>query len=240
MKRLAIAWCGAFMLLAGCYGLGAGVKLPPLETARDFLVPGQSEADGFGLYSYLLFGSPPTQESRDRYVAAIAAYLNFIARRADIEQHVPPAELNVVYVFVKAAPPPSVAEIGAGDLPPGSDMGAAEWVLAHYDFARARGLLHRLGGAAHVDGPYIVSALTPVGDAGEPTGARLDQDLSHAPPEFAAAWVKTFLSQSAQRNSWDGTALQQAALTLRESLSVAAKQWPTVQRGLEKWITWAG
>lgn len=66
MKRRAIAWCGALMLLAGCYGLGAGVKLPPLETARDFLVPGQSEADGFGLYSYLLFGSPPTQESRDR------------------------------------------------------------------------------------------------------------------------------------------------------------------------------
>lgn len=112
-------------------------------------------------------------------------------------------------------------------------------MLAHYDFARARGLLHRLVGG-HVDGPYIVSALTPMDDAGAPAGAHLDQDLSHAPPQFAAAWVKTFLSQSAQRDRWDGGALQQAALTLRETLSVTAKQCPTVQRGLEKWITWAG
>ena len=39
------------------------------EKARAFLVGTDLEETGFGLYSYLLFGSPPSESSRDRYIA---------------------------------------------------------------------------------------------------------------------------------------------------------------------------
>lgn len=239
MTRATVCLCAAVLLLAGCYGLGAGVKLPPLETARDFLVDHQPEEAGYGLYSYLLFGSPPTPASRDRSLATIAAYLDFISRREDLEEYVPRAQLNITYLFLTEAPPPVVANLRAGDLPAGGDMAPAEWVLDHYDYARARAVLHAIPGA-HVEGPYIVSALAPLTGARAAPGGHLEQDLSHVPPEFAAAWVKTFLAQSAQPNTWGSGALQQAALTLRQTLSVAADKWPPIQHALEKWITWAG
>jgi len=86
MTRANACLCAVVLLLAGCYGLGAGVKLPPLETARDFLVAHQPEEPGYGLYSYLLFGSPPTPASRDRALAeqqqARQAYEALLAERA--------------------------------------------------------------------------------------------------------------------------------------------------------------
>ncbi len=238
MTRPHICLCAAVLLLAGCYGLGAGVKLPPLETARDFLVGHQPEEAGYGLYSYLLFGSPPTPASRDRYVAAIAAYLAFISRRADLEEYVPRAQLNITYLFLTEPPPPEVADIRAGDLPAGGDMAPAVWILEHYDYARARAVLHAIPGA-HVEGPYIVSALAPLPGTPGASGGHLEQDLSHVPPEFAAAWMKTFLAQAAQPTSWGSGTLRQTALTLRQTLAVAADKWPPIQRALEKWITWA-
>ena len=236
----ASAWLAATaFLVGGCYGLGAGVKLPPLETARDFLVAHQTEDPGYGLYSYLLFGSPPTPASRERYLAAIAAYVDFISRRQDLEAYVPRAQVNITYLFLTESPPTEVASLRAGDLPAGADMAPAQWLLDHFDYARARAVLHAIPGA-HVEGPYIVSALVPMNATTAASAGHLEQDLSHVPPEFAAAWVKTFLAQSGQPNTWSSGTVQQAALTLRQTLSVAADKWPPIRRSLQKWITWAG
>src|SRR5712692_7203731 len=54
--------------LAGCLGLAPGVTVPAggRETGRAFLIGEQPEAKGYGLYSYLLFGTPPTEATRDQ------------------------------------------------------------------------------------------------------------------------------------------------------------------------------
>src|SRR2546425_1308109 len=70
----------ATMTLAGCLGLAPGVTVPPggRETGRAFLIAEQPEEKGYGLYSYLLFGTPPSEATRERYLNLIATYLESI------------------------------------------------------------------------------------------------------------------------------------------------------------------
>ncbi len=116
---------------------------PARETGSALLVAGGREAEGYGLYSYLLLGAPPDSGARERYLKAIEAFWAVVPDIAALEQYVPRAELNVAYVPVKSAPGATVA---------------AGWVLDSYDFARARSLLRYVPGA-HCDGPYLLSVL---------------------------------------------------------------------------------
>src|SRR5712691_2845438 len=70
----------ATMTLAGCQGLAPGVTVPPggRETGRAFLIGEQPEAKGYGLYSYLFFGNPPTEATRQRNLNLSAPYLESI------------------------------------------------------------------------------------------------------------------------------------------------------------------
>ena len=43
---------------------------PARETGAAFLLPAAAERPGYGLYSYLLLGAPPTDGTRDRYAQA--------------------------------------------------------------------------------------------------------------------------------------------------------------------------
>lgn len=239
MKRLVVGCCALLAVLAGCYGLGAGGAPQPLVTERDVLVGQQPEAAGYGMYSYLLLGSPPTPASRARYLAAIAAYLNYIPRRQEQEAYVPRSELNITYVFLTESPPALVSDIREGGLPADGDTAPAQWILEHYDYARARAVLRTVPGT-HPDGPYIVSALQPLTGMPLASGGHLAQDLSHVPPDFAASWVKVFLAASADGMLDAPGGLQQAALTLRQTLAAAAESWPQIQRALEHWVTWTG
>src|SRR5439155_10381933 len=60
----------------------------PLETGRSFLVGEQAEEKGYGLYSYLLFGSPPSDATRARYLRAIEAYLEKIPSVTSLEKSI--------------------------------------------------------------------------------------------------------------------------------------------------------
>jgi hypothetical protein len=245
MKRIIIALCAPVLLLAGCNGLGAGVRLPPpgaedhpIASERDFLVGQDPEAEGYGLYSYLLLGSAPTPAERPRDLAAIAAYLNYIPRRVDADRYAQPSQLNITYLCVTTQPPATVIDVKEGDLSASNDLSAVEWLLDHYDYNRARNVLRALHGP-HSDGPYIVSARQPLTGAAGTSAGYVRQDLSHAPPEFAASWVKIFLSESEQMPGTPG-GLQEAALKLRETVALAADSLPQIQAALKKWITWVG
>jgi len=241
MNRRIVACALAAALLAGCNGLGARIELPAVESGRGFLVSGEPETSGYGLYSYLLLGSPPdTAAGRQRYLMTIAAYLNFISRIEDMKAaQVPDAELNIIYLFVTDMPPPQVTSIRAGGLPLDGDLAPAKWVLDHYDYARARAILHTLP-RAHPDGPYILSARVPLTGKQSAPPDYLEQDLSHAPADFAASWVKTFLAQFSAPTDWQAGRLRPAALAFIQTLTTLSTEYPQVQRALEKWITVAG
>lgn len=195
---------------------------PARETAAALLVAGGGEAELYGLYSYLLLGAPPDAGVRERYLRAIDAFWTLIPELAGLEQYVPRAELNVAYMPVTGAP---------GARP------SAEWLLDHYDYARARSLLRHVPGA-HRDGPYLVSTLRPLGRTGAPMGQHLFQDLSRVPPHLAASWVKEFLNQAAQERFWDERTGSKLALRLRVTVGILGEGLPEVRKGLDGWITW--
>jgi hypothetical protein len=195
---------------------------PPRESGRSLLVSGENARAGYGLYSYLLFGSPPNAETQERYWAAIETYWRLIPSVQKLEKYLKPRDLNVTYVPVDAVP--------------GSDVSAL-WAMQHYDYARARALLRTIPGD-HRDGPYIISSLKPISVDAMLDGPYLYQDLSSIPPRLVESWVKEFLNQAAQENPWEDRTGRELALRLRTTLGVAALGLDPVLKGLNSLISW--
>lgn len=199
------------------------------ETGWSFLVRDQQEEEGFGLYSYVLFGSPPTQDNLARYRETINAYLKAVPHILALEkalkrQKVPRSALNINYLPVTAPPPRSMS---------------VDWVLEHYDYAMARALLRLLPGD-HRDGPYIVSSLDPLSIHSSLSGKYLYQDLSKVPDKIVTLWAKEFFNQAAQERFWETRTAKQFALKMRTTIAVLAIGLPIVQDSIDKWLDWFG
>jgi len=231
----------ATMTLAGCQGLAPGVTVPPVgrETGRAFLIAEQPEAKGYGLYSYLLFGAPPTEATRERYLNLIATYLESIPPVGSFKGSLERWELNIAYLPLKDSPPVEFSK-GCSQLPCGTgNVAFAQWVLDHYNYTRARVLLRAVpAGGTHRNGPYIVSSLKPLSTTPILSPPYLYQDLSSVPARLVLLWVKEFLDQTAQQSFEDSRRVQQVALKLRQSIAIAAKGLPDVLEALDRWIAW--
>jgi hypothetical protein len=198
---------------------------PPIETGRSFLVKGTPETAGYGLYSYLLLGSPPTDAARDRFLGTVEAYLRTIQEIENLDSYFPCSKLNVTYLPVTGKP----------DTAPSS-----QWILDHYDYARARAVLDLLPGS-HREGPYIVSLLRPAGQLQESLGPHLLQDLSAVPtkpPDLISWWVRAFMDQAAQEHSWNTLTMQSLVLKLRTTIAIVAVGLPDVGKSVGQWISW--
>ena len=76
------------------------------ETGRAFLVDIQKEDPGYGLYSYLLFGSPPdTDIVYKRYLQAITSYMKLIIDVKELRKYISTQELNITYLPITLPPP---------------------------------------------------------------------------------------------------------------------------------------
>jgi hypothetical protein len=205
-------------------GLTPPAPPPARETGRSLLVAGQSEAPGYGLYSYLLLGSPPTEDARERCLRAVEAYWGLIPEIASLEQYVKRKELNIAYLPVRALP--------------GQPLSSAD-LQARYDYARARSLLRYVPGTNR-EGPYILSLLRPVGDGAGADALRphLFQDLSKVPPALVASWVREFLNQAAQERLWEVRSAESFALRFRATVAVLGMALPEVKKALDTWIAW--
>jgi hypothetical protein len=187
------------------------------------LISGRTEETGYGLYSYLLLGSPPADASRERYRRAIEAYVGLIPDITGLEQYVTRRELNVTYLPLTRLPP-------AGPIP-------LNWALEHYDYARARVLLGRLPGD-YRDGPYLISSLGPLTATTASPPRYLFQDLSRTPAPLVTLWVKEFLNQAAQERFWEEPTARSLALKLRTTIAILAVNLPDLGKTLENTIAW--
>jgi hypothetical protein len=192
------------------------------ETASDFLAPGQREQSGYGLYSYLLFGSPPDDTERERYLKTVEAYLRLSSALEDLAGLLDGRDINATYLLVEGKTPAHVTP---------------EWVVQHYDYARGSAMLHSLPGS-HLHGPYLLSSLSPVVPGKPIAHPYLFQDLSKIAPSLAAAWYEEFVNQAAQDHFWEERKGQQFVLELRTTIAVLALGLPDVQSGLESWMKW--
>src|SRR5215472_7907626 len=193
------------------------------ETGGAFLSAGQSEVAGYGLYSYLLLGAPPSESSRERCLKAIEASLALVPDVMSLEEYVPRRELNIFYLPVRGEPVKPLS---------------GQWVLDNYDYARARSLLRALPGPNR-DGPYILAAFRPLSSApAGPSGPYLFQNLSNVPPHLAASWVREFLNQAAQERFWEERTTVQLAQRMRMTVGIMGAGLPEVRKALDGWIAW--
>jgi hypothetical protein len=195
-----------------------------LESSRRFLLPGKSEEPGYGLYSYLLFSSPPKDnEEKERYLKTTESYLLLLQDIDEyLSRHVLPSKLNATYIPLKNEPDPGKSN--------------PEWaanVLSVYDYTAARILLGKLD-KYYQQGPYLVSLLKPLSETAVPV--YLFQDLTGVVPEQAQNWVMFFTYCAAQQRSWQEQSLRRFGLTMRNLIAVGGKVTPDILSGLEKMI----
>lgn len=192
------------------------------ETGHGLLVRDHAEPGGYGLYSYILLGTDPSGESRERARSVIAAFLTLAPALADLESLLGRAPLNAALLPIEASPPADPT---------------AEWLLEHYDFARARAILSGLEGTLR-RGPYIVSTKAPA-TPGEPLARPLlIQDLSTVPPHLVSLWYTAFLNRAAQERFWEQDRLEALALETRTLIGVLAAGLPNVRSAVDDWVSW--
>lgn len=188
---------------------------PKYLITRTFLLPNKLEEPGYGLYSYLLFSTPPDPADAtmfERYVKILEVYLRLLEPLSRFEHEIQPSQLNVTHVPVKAVSADAWVELAS--LTSQEDTRKwAEWLVEHYDYARGQIMLHRAG-LTNREGPYLLSSLNPLGR--HPVARPfLIQDLSGIPPEQAGDWLKEFINQTAQERFWEPRALSQLTLKMK-------------------------
>ena len=184
-------------------------------TGSALLLAGMKEKSGYGLYSYLLFGSRPIASTRERYTKAIEAYLALMESIMELEKAgVSPHRLNVTYLPVRKRP--------------ATQRLSAEWILDNYDFARARALLNTVPGEYRTEGPYIVSHLSPLSRVTRLPEKYLFQDISRIEPKVVYGYVKEFLNQAAQERYWDARTVNGLFLKLQDIIYISASAFPEV------------
>lgn len=197
------------------------------STGWFFLLQGNREEPGYGLYSYILFGSRPTAANRERYAKVIEAYVQVIEHITNLERAgIAPHQLNVTYLPITKIPR--------------EKRPTPEWLLEHYDYAQARAILSALPGDYRTDGPYIVSSLKPLSRVSWISGEYLYQDLSMVPPHIVALYAKEFFNQAAQERFWEQRRARQLALNLRTTLGILAQGFPEVRKGMNELVAWVG
>ena len=193
------------VVLTGC-SAGPEERGEMLISSRSLLLGDAAEEMGFGLYSYLLFGSPPAESSRGRYLSALEAYLDFLHPNEQVLRSREPSEINITYLPLES-------------LPNEEDP---RFLLHSYNYQRAESILNALESQESLrDGPYIVSYRSPLTN-NTVEEEYLFQDLSTVPERIVRLWVKEFLAQVNEPDYWRERTLETIALTLRTEIARAA------------------
>jgi len=237
---------GALAMLAGCgtpmHRKGTSPVAVPgmssqneLETGSHLLAADESEQQGYGLYSYLLFAARPTDANRANYLAAIDAVVAMPEVSNLMQKGFPQRSLNITSIPVRGIPPD-----GESSQSGQADAGTSEWVLEHYDYARARYLLSRLSGR-HARGPYLVSTFSPLSGKAGVIEKTLRQDLSPVPgnrPDLTRAWVREFLERAGQPRLWDEQGMEAFVQKLRLAIAVVGESVDSIRGAMETLIKW--
>jgi hypothetical protein len=234
LAAVAVGLCACAMHMSGVRIEGEG-----LYTARSFLIGARPELPDYGLYSYLLFSKPPTTESRGRYAAALRAYLAH-PPAPSWEELLPHGNLNIFYLLLEDTPPEAIARCLRHTCDPVEDA-IIEWILNHYNYARAQIILKRVS-RANKPGPCIVTTTAPLPlpmaatlarpsappSGGEAAPMVLVQDMSNTPAHLVRDWMNLFIEKATGEGSAHQQNLQALLLHLRTALDGYAKGLPEV------------
>lgn len=234
MKRICrlCYWLVPTLLLYACATHFGGVRFDEkaLYTARSFLVGTQAEQTDFGLYSYLLFERPPTPQNKNRYQAAVRAFLAQTPAPAS-DEYLPHGNLNILYLLLTSEPGKSVNRCLRSHCHPIEDE-VVTAILRNYNYTRAKIMLRRIPGDRG-QGPLIVTTTEPLSPTlvVPPRGNRpeaLVQDLSRTPPHLVDQWMGLFIKKATGEGSGFKKNLRTLLLHMRTTMDVYAEGLPKV------------
>ncbi|MDR4464584.1 MAG: hypothetical protein MRJ66_10005 [Nitrospira sp.] len=197
-------------------------------TGRALLVGDQPEAPGYGLYSYVLFESEPTAETKPIYLAVISACLEEIQDLGELDKTYRPKTLNAMWIPVKSLPVRVSDHEGL--------QSKAEKILDLYNYARAQAILDQLYKARNNGGPYLASSLSPVSSSSK-TSSVLFQDLSVVrqvsnqgdQTNMAYEWVLDFVGRVSnprpKEQDWNDASLESFVNEVRDTRQPAFKRY---------------
>ncbi|HEU4890429.1 MAG TPA: hypothetical protein VFT47_02695, partial [Vicinamibacterales bacterium] len=215
-------WIGSCSIVVRVRGTRSG----KLISGRTLLARANREEIGYGLYTYVLFGAQPNAAMRERFMAAIDAYLNVIPDIEGFQQNLALPQRNVTFFPV--------------DQPLSTDIRSdaatfKAWLLEHHDYARARQILQPIE-AARRDGPFLLSCAEPRSAAPKSAGPCLFQDLSTVPPRVVTLWMQEFINH-AQMAQFSKTAFAPPfAVRVRTVIALLADNVPIV--AFDQLIRW--
>jgi len=128
----------------------------PEITARDYLLRGAAEDEGYGLYSYVVLSKrPDSKEQFNTYVSLFEAYrarIQPVSEYLDLGE--PKANLNATYWLLTAT---DLTEIRDRER-------NADWsfFITNYDYARAQVILSHVAKLGQ-EGPFIIGYIAPIG-----------------------------------------------------------------------------
>ena len=193
-------------------------------TGRALLIGDQAETAGYGLYSYVLFESPPTAETKPHYLAVILACLKEFPDLGGLETKYRPERLNAMYIPVTGGTKPSSLDLKV----------QAEEILQQYNYGRAQTILNQLPKIQKNGGPYLVSSLAPVSSSGSPS-LSLYQDLSavrqvsspDGQAKMAYEWVLDFVDRvsNPQPTAWNRDTLVKFGDEFGEARQLSFKRY---------------
>jgi hypothetical protein len=192
-----------------------GPKQPPILSGRTFLVGSQKEPEGYGLYTYILFGAPPRDDTEtDRYLKIIESYLLLVRPIEQIEDYRERHGINIT--LIPLLKEPVVLERNLTE--PKQTRELAIKLLANYNYTRAQVILADLGVPKITGGPFLVSRRI---SAKDPDAIQLRQDMSHVYPDLVRHWTETFLMLATQESSWTDQTLHTVRLNMLNIIAVA-------------------
>jgi hypothetical protein len=198
-------------------------------SGRAFLLSNGSEPAGYGLYSYLMFDTPPKDDfERARYLKALESYLLMLQPIEELEHYKRRSELNLMMIPVKRN-----IDLSTELSRPERLAKVAEQVLAAYDYARASALLAYMDKPALQGGPFLVAMKPAATDSGT---LYLFMDMSRATPKLVWDWVRAFCALAAQTPTWGEVEVTKLSLNTRNAIAVAARDTPEVLGALQQWI----
>jgi hypothetical protein len=171
------------------------------------------EIRDYGLYSYIVFGSPPGPAKIDGYRSLVRSYLDRLHDRRLFDGKIPKRKLNVTYLPVSP------------DRPREKDEDLAGWLLNNHDYGRAA-IIASNAELTPTDGPYIVSSLAPLSEGGRAkTRIIFQQDLSWVSANLMPLYLTLFEQRvSGRLTTWSRTTLESFALELRTVVQATADE----------------
>ncbi len=216
----------------------------PLITSREFLIRGEQEAPGFGLYSYILIGTPPANDDiREIYLAIMRAYLRITTVEASIASALfDSSGINITYLPIEQRWEPENADPEA----------LAESLLDHYDYIRAQRIILTMY-EEQLDGPLIISASVPLsGLRRRPPGIALVQHLPLAAPDWnpgtpdwnpaiaarlADVWVTSFRATASRALFKEDNDLRHFMMEFQKILAATAEAIPPIVDAIDNLTT---